>query len=285
MNGLDFLNSNTVRNYPLKDNMDRVSNDLSFVLPNDLIADMSLSCPLNTERLFISRVVNKTNSVLVEVSGSTLGRVLGTFTVPADTEPYTTVFLAATYPNMAGQITVGYLNGVKEQPTGEFTFSLAHTELLMRVAASTYAGVNSVKFIGTTELVVTGQVVIQAENNVRFRLNDTGEVVIDAGEGLGLNAACGDGALPIKTINGVSPDADGHFSLIFSDCSAATPIEYGLLIQDTCGKPCLGCSELGELTNRTASLESDLLKLRDYIDNLAGLNTQLTTLLNFKCEC
>ena len=106
-----------------------------------------------------------------------------------------------------------------------------------------------------------------------------------AGENLGLNKQCPATPQTVTSINGVLPDSDGNFYIIGANCVSLTPIEYGLSLQDSCGQPCIGCSEMGTVTDRLVSLETDLLTTRDYVTSLQTLLTQLSTLVNYQCNC
>ncbi len=288
MQNLDFLNLNTVRNYPIKDGLSRVSSDSLFTIPNDLIADLNITSPSNPGvRLFISRLVNTSTHVLIEISMKDIG-VMGTFNIPINTANYSDIWLVSSsaFPNTVGCLTVGSLINLSTLPSGDFSFDISSTELLMRVFTPASLGVNYLSFSDSkaNKVTLTGYVTVKAESNLQFR--DGGDTVImDAGENLGLNKICDDSGIPIKTINGVKPDSEGNFYLLPGDCVSMENVEYGILLKDSCGKPCVGCNEIGELTNRLISLESELLKIRDYVNNTQGVINQLTNLINYQCQC
>lgn len=296
MNNLDFLNLNTLRNYPIKDGAACISTDDLFKLPNDLIADITIAAPAtDIVQLYISKVVNSSESISLELSNVDNSEVVGTFFIAfTGFEVYGDYAMTASvnYPGALGRLTAGYIKDIKGQPSGEFLFAPTATPLLYRTFIPAALGVNYVSFTDTkgNEVHLTGNVRLHAENNLRFRTSTTAEetvVILDAGNGLGLNKDCDEDLLvpPIKTINGILPDSTGDFHLITEDCVSITPIEAGLLISDSCGKPCLGCNELGTLTSRAISVENELLKIRDYVTNLENLITQLTTLVNYQCDC
>lgn len=289
MNTLDFLNSNTLRNYPIKDNLGRVCTDGSYVIPNDLIADLMVCAPGGFDSvLYISRIVNYTDNITVEVKIVDETDALGTFVIPTTSPAYTDIDLVPTtaFPLAVGKLTVGYFDGSKAQPSGEFLFDSSNTQLLMRVFTPLSTGISYVRVTDQqgTQSTLTGIINFNAENNLRFRAVDN-TIYLDAGEGLGLNQDCEEVGPPIRTINGVEPDAQGNFYFINNDCTTFDAIEYGLLMKDTCGKPCLGCSEISTLTDRLILVENDLLKLRDYVTGLNSSIDQLNTTLNFKCDC
>ena len=298
---LDFLNLNTLRNYPIADDLGRVSVDGYFTLPNDLIADMSIVAPSSigpntgnpavdfgsTLQLFISGITNTTAYISIEVSAN--AGPIGNFYIVAGTDDYTDIIMSPTaaFPTANGVLTIGSLNTITTLQSGSFVFAADNTALVMRVYIPTTTGVNFISFIDNVgnSTTLTGTVIINAESNLQFRTPDGNTVYIDAGEGLGLNTTCEATPTPIQTINGIPPDDTGNFTLIPSTCISIDPAEAAVIIANTCGTPCLGCSDISTLTNRLVSLETDLLTVRNYVNNLQGLITQVTNLITYECSC
>jgi hypothetical protein len=285
---LDFLNLNSVRNYPIRDGLSRISEDELFTIPNELILDLTISVPGDSHlKLYVSKLISTTDTVTIQISVKD-GDLVGSFVVDIASDLYADTNLTASsyYPLAVGTITTGDLTKLNNLPSGEFTFSASNTELIMRAYTPASVGVNYISFTDNkgNSMKLTGDVAIIAESNLQFR-RDGNSVYIDAGENLGLNKDCSETGVQIRKINGVSPDSEGNFYLIADDCVEINPIEYGVSLKDSCGKPCLGCNELGELTNRLMTTETDLLSLRDYINNLQNTITQLSTLTGYTCTC
>lgn len=291
MNSLDFLNSNSLRNYPLADGVSRVSSDSLFVIPNTLIVDMSLCAAGNdSETLYISRIINNSTNLIIEISALDIG-VFGTFTLAlpnSGTNFDIILTAAAAFPGAVGMLTIGTTEELTKLPYGEFTFSATDTRLLMRVySAASVSGLNWLKFNDTrgNSATYTGYVTITANSNVKFR-DVTGTLYIDAGENLGLNKICEAGALPVRTINGVTADpVTGDFTFVADQCISFDTAQYGLVMSDSCGKPCLGCEEIEQLTNQLNALEASILDMVNFANNLQSAVTQTTTLLGYNCEC
>ena len=76
-------------------------------------------------------------------------------------------------------------------------------------------------------------------------------------------------------------------TLDFSDCATLTPIpaNTGLLLQDICCKPCTGCNDIEELTNRLTATETQLLALRTYYQTLTELFENFKLTVNYTCDC
>lgn len=287
MNNLDFLNQNSLRSYPIREDLSQKSVDSLFTIPNNFMVDLMLCTGAAiTTRFYISKVSNFPEQIVVEICDDT-SVVAGTFSVPSTQAKYTSVYFVPTpaYATARGKLTIGFLNTMASSPIGIYTFLIGATELEMRTVIPALPGVNSLTFTDTNgaNISLTGDVQIKARSNLRFRYN-SGTVYMDAGNGLGLNNTCQDGTIPITSINGVAPDSDGNFTLSFTDCGTFVPSTNGLILDDSCSRPCLGCAEIETLTVRTMQVESDLIKLRTYYDALLANITQLGNVVNYNCE-
>lgn len=290
---LDFLNLNSVRSFPIKEGLSCLSTDSAFLIPDQFILDFTISANANVEsRFFVSRIQNTPEIILVEISDEE-GIIAGLFTITVSThQMYQSYYMAPTeeYVNAMGKIVIGTLSEVQLKPTGSFSFVLAATEFEMRCVTPSIANINRFRFIDEIGDLhtLTGDVILVARNNLAFRLDaDTNTVILDAGDGLGLNKDCGEVAPCIKTIQGISPDEDGNFTFIGSDCADFQELDTppGLLLKETCCKPCMGCDEISELTRRAMQVETDMLKLRDFVTELQNLITEFSMLSNYSCEC
>ena len=289
MNTLDYHNENSLRNYPLKDHCTRQSTDQQFTLPNDFIVDMTVAVAGTAGiRCYISKLVNAASNVAVTISDAS-DVVVGVFNL--DLSQHTSgddygLTAGAAYSSANGRMTIWGTEGMTAAPLGTFLFTLAATELCMRVVVPCIAGVSRIAFVDAagTSVTLTGHITLQAESNLRFR--QTGNrIYLDAAEGLGLNTSCPSTPYAIQTINGVRGDVNGDFVLIPSDCADFISVPNGLMLRDTCAKPCTGCSDLSELTNRTALVESEMLATKKFIDELSTKLTQLTTLATYTYDC
>jgi hypothetical protein len=298
---LDFLNANSQREFPLKEGVNRTSMDGLLVLPDDFLVDLLLSVSAGPDlRAYVSRIVNLPGTVQVEisaVSATAPAPLIGRFLVQAATH-----VRYAAYPlvpgdgfaGAAGKLVVDSLAGLQQLAIGDHVFAPEATELEMRTVIPLPPQVNRLVFRNAdgTEFSLTGNVVLQAGVNLRFRsvadASGRPSAVLDAGEGLGLNSPCADDRPAIKTINGVGPDPDGKFWFTASNCAQLTPVSGlrpGLHLADTCCQPCLGCTEVGELTQRVMQLESDLVSLRDNYQQIDLAARQVTALAGSDCAC
>jgi hypothetical protein len=294
VDNLDFLNTNTLRNYPIKEGKTRVSTNGVFTIPNDFIVDMQLAATYDPEvRFYISRISNFEDSISIEISDNENVLVGSFLIIPSNHWQYKDYFLTPTeeYVGTNGIITITGLKTIKAVPSGSFSFSLETAELEARVSVPSQKSVNRLVFINNNgnSFFTTGDVRIVARSNIRFKLDeeDSNTVIIDVGNGLGLNTECDGPTKCIKTINGIPPDEDSNFTLDFSDCATLTPIpaNTGLLLEDICCKPCMGCNDIEELTTRLMTTENGLVALRQYYSDLERLFTDFKTTQTYSCDC
>ena len=294
VDNLDFLNTNSLRNYPIKEGKTRTSTNGVFVIPNDFAVDMQIAASYDaTKRFYISKLSNFDDSISIEISDNN-DVLVGSFLIVADNHwQYKDYFLTPTevYKGSTGILTVTNLKSIKAAPSGTFTFDMSTTELEARVSVPAQKSVNRIAFINTNGDVfyTTGDVKIVARTNLRFKVDeeDDNMIIIDAGDGLGLNTECDNPRKCIKTINGIPPDEDYNFTLDFSDCATLTPIpaNTGLLLEDICCKPCMGCNDIEELTTRLMTTENGLITLRQYYSDLERLFTDFKTTQTYTCDC
>lgn len=290
IDNLDFLNLNSLRSYPIKEGLSRVSTNGAFTIPNDLIVDMQIAASYDpSRRFYISKISNFGDVITIQLSDN-FDVVAGAFTISSYVQ-YKEYFFEATdeYVGATGVLVVGYLDGLTQQPDGNFFFAITTAELETRAVIPALKGINRIIFENANgkSFSLTGDIKLVARTNLRFSLTDDDTITIDAGENLGLNTVCSADEPCIKTINGIPPDEVGNFTLDFSDCATLTPIpaNTGLLLQDICCKPCTGCNDIEELTNRLTSLESNLLSLKDYYTALNTFFENFKTTVTYTCDC
>lgn len=293
VNNLDFLNLNTLRNYPIKEGKSRISSDGILTIPDDFMADLTLSATSDvTRRFYVSKLSNFLDSITVEVSDN-LGTIAGNFSIiSASHVPYKEYYFipTASYTGANGKLVVARLDSLQMLPKGIFPFTISTAEFEPRTIVPSVGTVNRVTFnnFNGSSYTLTGDVKIEARTNVRFKYDaESNSVIIDAGEDLGLNKVCANTTPCIKTINGIEPDEDGNFTLDYTDCITISPLSAGngLVLEDNCCKPCAGCEDIAALTDRLTALESELLKLRDLYSNLLTTYENFQTAVNTICEC
>ena len=292
---LDFLNANTLRNFPLKEGVSKTDTSGFFVIPDDFLVDLILSISADPAlRVSISRIVNMPDVIEVELVTFGSTTVLGTFSISVPdharyAEYYLTPSISAT--NATGKLVVGEVSSMLAMPYGTFNFSYSNTEFEARTIIPGLSTISRFVFKNAdgTTFSLSGDVTLLAQTNTKFRMVNSSTAAIDAGDNLGLNSICGDTRPCLKTINNVAPDVNGNFWLLTSNCAKFTSLSTGTLnglnLDDTCCKPCLSCNEIGDLTERLMQLESDLLALRNYYNQISLVTQQFGNLSTASCEC
>lgn len=298
---LEFLNLNSLRAYPLKEGTTRKSTDTFFLIPDSFISDASFAVDsVITTKLYITKLVNNNDNISIEIAKDVAGSPvsIGNFSVNViDHTRYKEYYLMpnSSYPLANGKLCINDLTDIKGLPSGTFTFNLAATEFETRTIIPSVSNISKFKFLnddGTEVVSLSGTVIIQARTNLKFSKEEViingvnvTRIVLDAGSGIGLNKDCPNDLPCIKTINGIPPTNVGNFTIEGKDCSGITTAAAVLTLNETCCKPCVGCDEVGTLTERLISIESDLLKLKDYYIQLNLLSQQLHGLVGFSCDC
>lgn len=292
---LDFLNANTLRNFPIKEGASRVDVTGVFELPDNFLVDLVVSASSDPSvRLFVSKVINMPDEIEVELSVYGTGTSVGVFNIATQGHArYTTYYMSSSsvFPAATGKLVVAEVASMMTLPYGVFIFGQDATELEMRTVVPGLATISRFVFKNAdgSSVSVTGDVTILAQTNTKFRQVDSTTVAIDAGDGLGLNAPCADDRPCLKTINNIAPDTNGNFTLTTSDCAKFSALSAGTLkglnLADSCCKPCLSCNEIGDLTARLMQLESDLLALRGHYNEVSLLTQQFSQLSSASCEC
>lgn len=285
---LDFLNQNQFRAYPLISTgvYDTTS---AFSIPDGLIVDASFSVGSTiTKRVYISKLILSTPALVIYVSDEADVEI-GTFTIDLNyVEINDTVNMAASdaYTGAYGKLTIGDVSSLSTQPSGTFLFTISSGEFEPRTIVPSRVRVDRLVFENAdgSSISATGNVILNARTNLRFSEDtDTNTVIFDAGNGLGLNQACSSENQPIETINGISPDVDGDFTLLFDACSQAVPLPNGIRITDICSQSCAGCAEAELLTERLIQMEEDFLALRNRYNTLVEAHSKFQGNINSVC--
>lgn len=292
IDNLDFLNLNSLRSYPVKEVVSRVSTNSGLTIPNDFIVDFVLAASSDiSKRYYISALANFDDNITIEIADET-DSLVGTFYITTASHTKYAVYRmnpSAAFVGANGAIVVNRLDSLKTLPSGLFLFTLATTEFETRTIVPALKGLSRLIFRNAdgSEHILTGDVVVEARTNLKFKLGNTANtVILDAGNNIGLNVVCAEDNC-IKTINSIPPDVAGNFTLDFSDCVTLTPIpaNTGLIMQDVCCKPCVGCDEIATLTNRLITVEDNLVALRQYYTDLLKLFEDFKLSVTYVCAC
>lgn len=293
---LEWLNHNSVRSYPITEESSRKDITGNFTLPNSFLVGLYLSVnaaqnvqPASFLLMTIQSYATGYSVVIGYDTGSTIVPVAAASILTANhtkNRAYPLRGLGDFY-DASGQVVVGMLDELNEQPPGEWNFNLAGARLEVDTIRPQIRGVTQIRVQNGNDLSdpIVGDVVFRAGAN--FRITPTqveGQdpvLTFDAIEGAGLTTDCvcdGDTTLapPIRKINGVAPTAAGDFTLQGSDCLAINPITNGVQLEDTCSNPCCGCKELNVVEGAMEGMAQVAATLQGQLNRLEAEVTQMS---------
>lgn len=303
--GVGWLNTNSLRNYPLSQTASGNSKDSSFKIPDNLFLDMKLAIPflanssntaaaINPSKFYISSIkiypqgfvffigcqLNDQIAVSDPIGFNSFTEY-STVNIKGLSKPTEENGESFDFSQVYGFAVLGKIESL--QPlVGNFEFDLNGARLESTVISYGPRRISGFKVFSdaNTSSLISGQITLASGTNHRMLV--TGNPLI--GHTITLNAVRGDDLQEtcecndielgpcIRKINGVSPDAEGNITLISSDCIEIEPSSgnNSLSINDTCAKPCCGCPELEVLTTDVTSLTAQLALLQAQIGVLSG---------------
>lgn len=284
---LQWLNLNSQRSYPLAQGASRVDATGTFALPDSFLVALYLpthsGLAVAADGFFVSGVASFATGYNVSVSyddGSVAPPVVATCVVARSSHVEYAEYEAqgvGDFDDCRLRIVVGRLDEIDLQPAGAFAFAPAGGRLDTDCVRPMTRSVSSLAIVAGNERSArySGDFELVAGINVRLTSSIVAGVVrirVDAVDGAGLSQACDcpGGALPppIRTINGIPPDADGAFGLLGSTCVSLGPTDHGLVIADTCSQPCCGDTELQKLVDELKHFGDEKLTLIDFVSRL-----------------
>lgn len=281
---LEWLNQNSLRAYPFKENSRRVPVAstgallLDARIPDSLIVDFIITVPGSvTPRVYLRQLV-KLSNLATFVFTDDSGTDLTTIAVDLDAHiKYAGYALTGVgvYDDVRGTLVLGDLERFDDElADGLYNFTLDSAEMESSTIRPAIRGVRSLQLSnqGSESAYIYGHVKLLAGNNVRLTyLAQYNAIRIDAIEGAGLNQECECEELGaqniVRTVNGIPVE-----DLIIAGDGQCVDVSVSgnkIVISDKCSKPCCGCPELEFLTESLKILESTVTNLQTYAHTLA----------------
>jgi hypothetical protein len=286
---VDWLNANGQRKYPLHDEATSADTTSSIVLPDDFLVDAVV--PINPSAA-VTPTLFHLYSIRVFAEGITIslgynGAAIGSATIDKATfSRNTTAYIQGIgdFYDTVAKVVVGSLDNIS-QLAGQYFFTVSAGRLSPTVVRPFIRGVSSIALRNGEETgdPVTDDIVFEAGRNAQLILDNTpvdySRIIFNFIEGAGTVVDCdcreGAAAIPILTINGIEPDANGNFVLEDDACLGLTAMTNGLRLEEKCAKPCCGCDELSVVTERLNHMTQQV----NALENLASrLETQMSFL-------
>jgi hypothetical protein len=299
--GLQWLNANSQRSYPLASWATRRDKTDQITLPNSFLVELYFpvhsGLAVDPDKFFI-------HSVLISPVGYnlTLGYDDGTPSPPAIA--VTNVAKTAhrefrayaltgfdDFADCGGRLAIGDTAETDRLPPGRYEFAPQATPLEVATIQPMIRGISSMVVVNGRDRSDTfaGDIILSAGDNIRLTVNDLGdqkEIVIAAISGAGLTASCEcddgsgtDTSPPIRFINGRPPLADGNFLIIGDDCASLVPISGGLQFTDLCSKPCCGSRELDAIVRQVDRFANGEATLRAQVTSTQAAVSQMLSVI------
>lgn len=295
---IEWLDHNGERAYPFAAEASRRDQTGSFQLPNDFITSLQLAVPVGLNvspaKFFVSSVTNLPGGFAIVISYNGTGGdvvVASASVARAAHTPGNSYRLTGQgdFLDATGHLTLGDTGNIDNQPPGTFHFDFADGRLEPDAIRPMLRGLQGIRVQNNGELsrLLTGIVTLVPGRNSRISVVEVSgqdpQIVFDAIEGEGLNSSCecGDGVEllpPIRSINGVRPDATGNIELLTNVClSLEQNGDNVLTLTETCGRtdPCCGCPELERITEQLTMFRRQMETLTGILNPLAAHSAQL----------
>lgn len=284
---IEWLNSNSLRNYPFREDATLVPASGDVRLPNYLVVDFVLMMPTTLPQSVYLSQLSKVGNLLTFVFADTISNIITTLAINYQThttnQSYDLIGNFG-YSDVRGKIVLGDLTRLDDDlAEGLYTFTLTSAAFEHTTVRPAIREIRSLQLSnsGTLSGYIFGHVKLLAGDNVRLTYLPTYNAIrIDAISSGGLNEDCDCATVIgrrniVRTINGIAVEdltieGDGQ-------CVTVTPQGNKLVISDVCSTPCCGCPELEFLTQQLKVLDVTLSNLQSYADQL---NTRISTFVS-----
>lgn len=291
---LQWLNHNAQRAYPLTDWATKQDVSQSIKLPNSFIVALyfPVHAALNVEphKFYLQSLgvyQSGFNIAIGYADGSRRPPLVASVNIAVSTHTENRSYAlsgSGDFDDSVGKIVIGKLDEALTLPPGQYDFDYEDGALETDAIRPMIRGISSLTVVRGTERSekLYGDIELVAGNNMRIVASVVGssyaEITFSAIAGEGLNESCvceeGQVGVPIRTINGIAPLADGNFRLTGDDCIAVQPIANGLQLSDLCSQPCCGCEELQALVSQIDRFADGVVTLQNFANTLGSEVTQ-----------
>ena len=286
---LEWLNSNSQRSYPLTEAASKVDITGTFTIPDSLL--LGLYCPIHAglvafpERFYISSIAVFPTGLSLSlgywdsVEGVPVATVTVAFSSHSEYKTYSLVG-EGDFIDCVGKIVFGKVDELNTLPAGSYNFSYQSSNIDSDAIRLMIRGVSSISLVNGTSISkrLQGDIAFVAGTNMQLyssTVEGVTSITFNAikGEGLGLNCSCEDDE-PIggciRSVNGTTPNETGDIAIVGDDCLNVVSISNGLQFNETCSKPCCGCTELEAVTTDLVRFGDAATSLTNFLNRLEG---------------
>lgn len=285
----EYLNANSVRAFPLSEAASRTDVLGAIKIPDSLIVAASINATPDYAdgNFYVSRLGSFPGTVELTISyasSSEDSREICRVSIGRDHVINTNYGIVGQGEDSAitGSITIGDIQETNEAISGFFSFLPEATPFEVSAIFLSLPAVRYIEIYSGRSLVGRYNSVlrIRAGQNIRIEHEGDDVIRIDAVGNLNLSEEdqC-DTVIklgpPIRSINGIPPDADGNFTIDGSECINIDGTSNGIQVRDTCSKSCCGCDELQSLVAGLKELQAQLGVVRGNIDSVRSTQTEM----------
>jgi hypothetical protein len=287
----EWLNENSLRNYPFRENARLIPVDTDGALladvrlPNYLVVDFVITMPGPTiPDVYLAQFARVGNLATFTFTDS---NDIIVSTLAVDTNQHSKndaygIVGTGTYSDVRGRVVLGDLNTLfTDLAEGLFNFTQADAAFEAAVVRPDLRGVRSLQVDqgGALSDYLFGHVKLVEGTNIRLtHLPEYNAIRIDAINGAGLNQECDcDDPLEdqcVTQLNGIPLD---DLEIIGDGCVKVQVSGNTIVISDTCSEPCCGCPELEFLTENLKVLSATVSTLETYAHELSAKIHQFVT--------
>jgi len=303
--GTEWFNENENRNYPLSQSATAKSINADTTIPDNFLVDLKLAVPyipgFHPTGFYISGLTLYPQGLVITFGYKDNTKTLTSIatSVPityASFEKYNTYTINGLqtkssdydFSQIYGFVTIGSVDNFKAI-NGKFDFDVTGTRLESTTISFGIKRISGMRVVnnGAETGILQGQIVLRSGSNHQIIVNSENNAKLltfnaITTTGFVQECGCNDVALgpPIRTINNKGPDASGNFTISAGDCVSVDSSGTGLVLNDTCAKPCCGCTELSVLNQDLELLRTQVQSLSSFAGNLfSQMQTLQTTAL------
>ena len=281
---VEWLNRNSLRNYPFRENCGLRPNDSAgnliedgWHIPTYLITDFVLGVNGSEYNpvIYLKRLATVSRRITLTFANADGEDVMSAVISEGDS----TVDLSGigNFVDVKGVVCVGDTSRFfDETPDGLYSFSMEETMIEPSCIRPSAAGVNSIAVVdstGYTTAGLRGAVKLVAGDNVSIKYDvDRNAIIFSATPNSGYTSGCEcdqENDRVVRTINGIKTT---DVTIVGDDCLDISTSNGIIKISDTCSKPCCGCAETTFINQTINDLQSSVTTLAN---NTSLLNTRI----------
>lgn len=278
---VEWLNQNSQRSFPFKEDVSLISNDNDgFRLPNYIFVDFVMSMPADasTQVYLASMLVvgEFVSFMFMDGANNLIASMSVKYTQHVPYQSYNIIGSTSQYDDVRGKVVLGDLSKFRNDVVdGTYLFTLATAEIEPCAIRPDLRGVRTITLTdGTVDSEpISGKVKLIAGSNAQLTYDAALNAIIFSAlspvdGSYNEPCDCNDYLVPepIRTINGIPIEnveltGDGK-------CVEVTKDGNKLVIKNTCSTPCCGCTELEFIKTTIDLITSNIGKLETYYSRL-----------------